>query len=82
LLFVVDGWFNPAALRSREWILVIFFPIGVITGMAVAWRRDGLGGAITVVSLIAFYLKHLLFSGGFSRGLKAAKIYADNCVYL
>ena len=68
LLFVVGEGFNPAALRSREWALMIFFPIGVIAGMAVAWSREGLGGAIAVVSLIAFYLMHLLFSGGFPRG--------------
>jgi hypothetical protein len=48
--------------------LLVFFPIGVIAGMAVAWVREGLGGAITVFSLIAFYLMHLLFSGGFPRG--------------
>ena len=68
LLFVVGEGFNPLALRAREWTLMIFFPIGVIAGMAVAWGREGLGGAITVVSLIAFYLTHLLFSGGFPRG--------------
>ena len=68
LLFVVGEGFNPAALRSREWALMIFFPIGVIVGMAGAWSREGLGGAIAVVSLIAFYLMHLLFGGGFPRG--------------
>jgi hypothetical protein len=68
LLFVVGERFNPAALRSREWILMIFFPIGVIAGMAVAWGREGLGGAITFVSLVAFYLTHFLFTGGFPRG--------------
>jgi hypothetical protein len=36
LLFVVGEGVNPAALRSREWILMIFFPIGVIAVMAVA----------------------------------------------
>ncbi len=68
LLFVVGERFNPAALRPREWILMIFFPIGVIAGMAVAWGREGLGGAITFVSLVAFYLTHFLFTGGFPRG--------------
>jgi hypothetical protein len=68
LLFVFGEGFNRAALRSREWILMIFFPIGVTAGMAVAWCREGLGGAITLASLIAFYLTHLIFSGGFPRG--------------
>jgi hypothetical protein len=68
LLFFIGEGFNPAALRSREWVLMIFFPLGVVAGMAIAWRREGLGGAITVVSLIAFYLTHLLFSGGLPRG--------------
>lgn len=68
LLFFIGEGFNPAALRSREWVSMLFFPIGVVVGMAVAWRREDLGGAITVVSLIAFYLTQLLFSGGFPRG--------------
>jgi hypothetical protein len=36
--------------------------------MAVAWSREGLGGAIAVVSLIAFYLAPLLLIDGFPRG--------------
>lgn len=82
LLFVVGEGVNPAALRSREWALMIFFPLGVIAGMVVAWGREGLGGAITVVSLIAFYLAHLLFSGGFPRGWAFAAFASPGFLFL
>jgi hypothetical protein len=65
LLFFIGEGFNPAALRSSEWLLMLFFPIGVVVGMAIAWRREDLGGAITVVSLIAFYLTHFSSAADF-----------------
>jgi hypothetical protein len=68
LLFFIGEGFNPGALRSKEWVLMIFFPFGVVAGMVVAWRQEGAGGAITVVSLIAFYLIHFLLGSGFPRG--------------
>jgi hypothetical protein len=68
LLFFVGEGFNSAALRSREWVLMLFFPLGVAAGMAIAWWREGLGGAITVASLIAFYLTHFLLGSGLPRG--------------
>jgi hypothetical protein len=82
LLFFIGEGFNPAALRSREWVLMLFFPIGVVVGMAVAWRRESWGSAITVVSLIAFYLMHFLFSGGFPRGWAFAAFALPGFLFL
>jgi hypothetical protein len=82
VLFFVGEVFDPAALRSREWVLMIFFPLGVIAGMAVAWHWEGLGGAITVVSLIAFYLTHFLFSGGMPRGWAFAAFSSPGFLFL
>ncbi len=82
LLFFIGEGFNPAALRSREWVLMLFFPIGVVVGMAVAWRREDWGGAITIVSLIAFYLAHFLFSGGFPRGWAFAAFALPGFLFL
>ena len=36
--------------------------------MIVAWRREGIGGSITVASFLAFYLIHLLTAGKFPKG--------------
>lgn len=48
--------FNPSRVSSQEWIGLIFFPIGVVVGMIIAWRREAVGGIVTVLSLLGFYL--------------------------
>lgn len=59
-LFATSGGNFPTA---AQWLLIAFFPIGVAVGMIVAWWREILGGAITLISLIAFYAILLAKSG-------------------
>ena len=47
---------HPAEISPNEWAGLLFFPIGVMIGMIVAWWKEGLGAAVTVLSLLAFYL--------------------------
>lgn len=68
LLFFIGEGFNPAALRLSEWTLMIFFPLCVIAGMVIAWWKEGLGGAMTIAGLLAFYVAHFLFSGRLPHG--------------
>lgn len=44
----------------RDAIGFLFFPIGVIVGLALAWRRERTGGLVVVVSLAAFYVQNAL----------------------
>lgn len=55
LLFLFGGRENlrPTAEQAA---LMLFFPVGVLLGFAVAWRSDLAGGLITVGSLAGFYL--------------------------
>jgi hypothetical protein len=55
MLFVGEG-VNPSEITRNEWIGLLFFPTGVVIGMVLAWWKEGLGAAITVGSLAAFYL--------------------------
>jgi len=55
LLFMGEA-FHPAEISSSEWAGLLFFPLGVMIGMTVAWWKEGLGAAVTLVSLLAFYL--------------------------
>ena len=55
LLFMGEA-FHPAEISPNEWAGLLFFPIGVMIGMIVAWWKEGLGAALTVLSLLAFYL--------------------------
>ena len=47
---------HPSQISRIEWIGLLFFPIGVMIGMVVAWWKEGLGSTITVGSLVAFYV--------------------------
>ena len=47
---------HPSEISSNEWAGLLFFPIGVTIGMIVAWWKEGVGSAITLLSLLAFYL--------------------------
>jgi hypothetical protein len=60
LLFVGEGLY-PATLA--EWIGLLLYPGGVCLGMILAWWREGLGGTITVGSLLTFYVLHTVTAG-------------------
>lgn len=46
---------HPSDISSNEWAGLLFFPIGVTIGMIIAWWKEGLGAAVTLLSLLAFY---------------------------
>jgi len=64
--FVVGEGINPAT--SGEMLGLLFFPLGISIGMVLAWWREGLGGSITVGSLIVFYLIHFATAGTLPKG--------------
>ncbi len=85
LMFIGSGLvegFNPAQLASRDWIGLFFFPFGVGLGMIVAWRREGLGGSITVGSLAAFYAALRIMGGRFPGGPYFALVAAPGILFL
>jgi hypothetical protein len=55
LLFQAEA-FHPSEIAPREWIGLLFFPVGVIVGMIIAWWKEGLGATVTLGSLLGFYL--------------------------
>ena len=41
---------QPVRLTPQEWVGVLFFPVEIVVGMIVAWRWEGVGAGIAVVS--------------------------------
>lgn len=73
---------NLSHFTARELVLFVFFPVGVCLGMALAWRWEGLGGTITVASLVAFYLVDWLMSSSFPRGFALVALAAPGILFL
>jgi len=70
LLFVIGELFNPSgpAPTPAEWVGLAFFPIGVVVGLVLAWRWEGIGGGTAVLSLLAFYTWEFICRGDFPGG--------------
>ncbi len=60
LMFLGEG-FDPTKVRPIEWVMLLFGPFGLILGMILGWWKEGLGGAITILSYFA-----ALSVGGYS----------------
>lgn len=78
--FIVGEGANPSG--TREWIGLLFFPIGISLGMLWAWRNERLGGTITVVSLLLFYIVHLTTAGSFPAGFAWLAFAAPGFLFL
>jgi hypothetical protein len=63
LLFFFGEQFHPAKITLKEWVGLIFFPVGVVFGMIVAWWKEGVGAGITLASLLALYVVFGLLFG-------------------
>jgi len=70
LLFIVGegGLSHPVRFTLREGIGLLCFPLGVTVGMVLAWWREGIGAAVTIGSLAAFYLLYTVLWSSFPGG--------------
>ncbi len=86
VLFLLAGEFidphSAAPATLRAWLGLFLFPFGVCLGMIVAWRWEGLGGGITLGSLVAFYAVCRILDGNFPRGPWFAIIAAPGILFL
>jgi len=83
LLFFIGEGFAPTRVTPKEWVGLAFFPIGVVLGMLVAWRKESWGGSITVISLLAFYGVYGYFlNGTFPKGWAFAILSVPGILFL
>jgi hypothetical protein len=68
IAFLIGEGFHPEQLSLAERIGFLFFPVGICIGMVLAWWKEGLGGSITVGSLLTFYLIHVATAGALPKG--------------
>jgi hypothetical protein len=68
LAFFIGEGFDPRSVAFREWIGLLFFPFGIVAGMAICWWHELLGGAVAILSLGAFYMFNTIVAGSFPDG--------------
>lgn len=76
----MDGKGGPPT--PNEAVGLLLFPIGVLVGFAIAWRREAFGGLVTIGSLLAFYVWHGTLQGSLPRGPYFAILAAPGLLFL
>jgi hypothetical protein len=62
LLFLIGEGFNPLNMTTNELILSLFFPLMLLTGLVIAWKKELLGGIIAISGTVLFFIVHALIS--------------------
>lgn len=65
-----------------EWLGLALFPVAMSLGLLAGWWRAGLGGGITLLSFILFYLWNWLVRGSLPQGPYFALLAAPGLLYL
>jgi hypothetical protein len=68
MLFALPESSERTPIRPEEVPLFLAFPVGVGLGMLLGWWRPAIGGALTVLSLVAFYALETWRSGTLPTG--------------
>lgn len=57
---------HPTGLA--ETVGLLLYPVGICLGLVLAWWKEGVGGMITVASLLAFYILYATTTGRLPQG--------------
>ena len=82
LAFVIGEGLNPGQITGWEWVQLLFFPVGVIAGLALGWWKENWGGLLAIGCLAVFYLLHFMAAGSFPRGPYFALFTSPAVLYL
>jgi hypothetical protein len=72
---------ETAPFRLSELVGLLFFPVGILIGMLLGWWREGLGGIVTMVSLVVFYGISFFTNGRFPSGPYFALVAAPGLLF-
>jgi FtsH-binding integral membrane protein len=56
LMFLFGEEFDVSKITFHQWVGFLFFPVGIVIGFIVGWKNEILGGIISILSLLLFYL--------------------------
>ena len=66
-LFMFGEKLDFFRFQPFELLEFLFFPVGTVIGLLIAWRFEALGGGISLGSFVLFYLLNYAKAGSFPR---------------
>jgi hypothetical protein len=77
----IDAGFRPPRLTGVETVLMIFFWTACV-GMVVAWRRQVIGGALSLGGMILFFAVEFAVNGRLPRGFALYLMLLPGALFL
>lgn len=74
--------FGEGTPTKAEWLVLAFFPIGLVVGLVLAWWREIPGALLALGSMAAFYAIHFAARGTFPAGPYFAVLVSPAVVFL
>lgn len=66
----------------QEITLLSCYPFGVVLGMLIAWKWEGIGGMITLLSLTGLYLFDYIFYNIFPSGTDYFRLSSPGIIFI
>lgn len=82
LLFMIGNHYNPFTMQLRDAVHTLFMPVGVLIGLALAWRWELLGGAVATGGMLGWYALILARSGNLNAGWAPLLIAVPGLLFL
>lgn len=74
--------FETPVTNFQELTLVSCYPFGVVLGMLIAWKAEGIGGMITLLSFVGLYIFTYIFYGFYPSGTEYLKLSSPGAVFI
>jgi hypothetical protein len=74
--------FGEGTPRASDWLLLAFFPIGLVAGLALAWRHELAGSLVALASMAVFYALCYRASGHVPTGPYFALLASPAAIFL
>lgn len=68
MLFIIGEFDWDFQIGAAHLLRLMFFPAGILLGLAIGWFKPSIGGVVCLLSLSAFYLLDYVDYGRFPKG--------------
>lgn len=79
---IILAFLGEGTPKPSEWLLIAFFPIGLLIGLVLAWWREITGALISIGSMAVFYILCYILSDRFPTGPYFAMLASPAAFFL
>lgn len=63
VIAIIIAFLGEGTPKPKEWLLIAFFPIGLLVGLVLSWWREIVGALVAIASMAGLYAISFALSG-------------------